>query len=368
MQQNEPYRLRYTNQIVGLFLILLLLLVTGLAWAFTRNTRIFVNLLSYTVASMSEKDAADLRTGTDVVILGKRIGEVTSLEYSDNSDKVTIGLGIDPKYANLITTDSVFSLERRFGVGAVYVRIKRQARLGAEPPQPLDPRVPIRLATGEVDRVEQIATDVSKASNSISGIETRLAPTLESVKDASDEIASSMRNSITPAADESKLAFDSVTRTSDELRRSTQILSRELSELTEQISMLARVEIPSTLDSLKEAAVAATQASESVAVTSDSLNEKSAQTNKEVSQTLSELRQTLLQITKLTDESRELVQVIRGEADELPGTVRGLNRTVGEAEDLVGEIRSHWLLRNVRTEPTYSRPIPPSSLRPGGMR
>lgn len=366
--QNEPYRLRYANQIVGVFLLMLLALVMVVAVAVTRDSGILVKPVKYTVASMTEKEASDLRTGTDVVILGKRIGEVSSLEYADAGDQVTIGLGIDPKYANLITTDSVFSLERRFGVGAVYVRIKRQASADRSEPRPLDPSIPIRLASGEVDRVEQIATDVSKASNSIGGIETKLTPTLESVQAASDQFRSSVKDSFAPAAEESKVAFNSIANTSEELRARTTELSQQLAELTLLISALAKQDVPSTLNALRESSSAAATASRSLAKTAENLDTKTDKTNADVAQTLKSMREALVQIQKLTTESRELVNSLRGTADELPDTVDGVNRTVDDTQDMVNEIRSHWLLRNVRMDSSGVRQVPPSSIRTGGSQ
>ena len=77
---NEVYRLRYTNQIVGSFLLVFLVFLIVLSFTVLRLGNRFGAKDLYWIEA-SEADVHELHPGTEVLILGKPVGEVLDLNY-----------------------------------------------------------------------------------------------------------------------------------------------------------------------------------------------------------------------------------------------------------------------------------------------
>lgn len=360
---NEPYRLRYTNQIVGLFLLIVLIITTAV------SVLLFSRLLvtrDHFYVSATEEEASGLRAGTEVLILGQSVGEVDELRYFSESDLVRVRLAIDIDFADQITSDSEVTLNRKFGVGAPVLTIRRgrSTRDGVGATL-LEPGQSIGRFRGDVDPVDKMSSDIGVASSAIDL--------------AGNAIASSMTDTIDPAVRQSEAAFASLERTSEsmrgevaetlaEIRRATASLEQEMQDLSERVSTLIDRDIRETVARIHESAVAATDAAKSVEVTAGTIKQKSEITNEDVAKTLATLRETSLLIQKLTNESRQVVQIVRGEADQLPGTTERVNDTISDTQDLVGDINNHWLLRRYRNDTRPTKQVSPSSVRGGGVR
>ena len=372
---NEPYRLRYTNQIVGVFLLLLLVLLAIVGIAVTRVSRLLITPLRYHVM-LSDKEADDLTTDTEVVVFGKRIGAVESIEYVDLSDQIRVTLAIDPLFRELITTDTFLTVERKFGLGKTVIKLRRIHRDDslAEPAgsqmssatRPLEPGSIIARIEADEDRLGQIANKVDATGNSIDL--------------AAKSISKTFDNSVSPAADRLKTAFDSVERTSDivrpdavltleVIRQSTSRLENQIGDLTKAIQRTVEVELRTTLNSIEKSARASERTAFAVAETSTAIIDNTGKTQSDIAQTLEILRQAISSIQNLTNETREVVRIIRGEANDLPGTTQRFNETVADSQDLVNEVQDHWLLRgrNRRELPT-PQVSPSSTIRTGGGR
>lgn len=376
---NESYRLRYTNQIVGVFLLIFLVSTIALGIAVTRVSRFFVTPDLY-YFELTEDKVADLRIGTEVIVLGRRIGQLEALDYVDNSGNVRVTLGIDPQYSEQITNDSEVALERKFGLGTIIIKIRRRPSPEALADlMPLSPGETIRYGSGEVDRVDEMAREVKSVSQSIQNIESDLRPTLNNIKTAAELLAESIEQSFSPAADRSQDAFESVERTSEALRPDTlqtlevirttsERLERDIAELTQRIQVTVDEDLRNTLLSIKQTADAAQTAALNVSETSVAIDSKTDKTAEDVSDTLLVMRQAIQSMQKLITETRQMVQVLRGEANQIPGTTQRFNDTVEETQELVGEIRDHWLLRNSQRGMGPSTQVSPSSVRSGVPR
>jgi len=372
---NEPYRLRYTNQIVGVFLLMLLVLLAIVGIAVTRVSRILITPVRYFVM-LSDKEAEDLSTDTEVVVLGKRIGSIESIEYVDLSDQIRITLAIDPLFREFLTTDTFLTIERKFGLGKTVIKLRRIHRDDsvAEPDgtennsatRLLEPGSMIARIEAEEDRLGQIANKVDGTGDSIDL--------------AAKSISKTFDNSVSPAADRLKTAFDSVERTSDVvrpdtiltlevIRQSTSRLENQVGDLTKAMQSVVEVELRTTLNSIEKSARASEQTAFAVAETSTAIVDSTGKTQTDIAQTLVILRQAIASIQNLTNETREVVRIVRGEANDLPGTTQRINETISDSQDLVNEVQDHWLLRgrNRRELPT-PQVSPSSTIRTGGGR
>lgn len=363
--RNEPFRLRYANQIVGAFLLLSLVGSTILLVVFARNNRFLAKTVPF-YATLSEDQAADLRVGTEVVVLGRAVGQVQSLDYQDHSDQVRLKLAIDSNERELITTVSELSLERKFGVGAMYIKVRRRNSEGATDPEPLalNGLIPIHQ---ERDRVDKMADEITEARISIDSINKAASPAFDSFKAASDTLNDSLANKFNPAASSGEKALESVRIASEKLQVHSQQMTDNMQAMTELLQDFVKNDFRPSLESVTKATESASKASDSLTKTSDGLDKKSEDTNKEIRETLASMRETMLLIQKLTNESREVVQVMRGESNDLPGTTAKINNTADDAQELVDQIRSHWILRGSR-KATTTDPIKPSSIRAEGPR
>lgn len=360
---NEPLRLRYANQIVGVFLMIVFII--GCIVSVRLFTRIAVKKDVFYI-DLTEDIANQLRTGTEVIILGETVGEVATLRYLESSDLVRVALAIESKRSGLITTDSEVELDRKYGVGLPVVRIRRNRPAGqTEPAVRIQPGQSIQRFRKGDDQIERIAGQVESAGGS--------------VDDAARRITDSINDTIDPAFQSSEAAFESVRITSEtvrpetvrtltQLRETTENLENKLVGLTQQVDRLIEDDIRQTIGQIQESAVAATKAAEGVEALAGSLDKKSEKTNQDVAQTLAKLRETAELIQQLTQETREIVRIVRDEAEDLPGTTQRVNETVGDTQDLVGDIRDHWLLRRYRDDRKRTEQVSPSSVRSGGVR
>lgn len=376
---NEPYRLRYTNQIVGVFLLVLLVLIAILGFSVTRVGRLFVTPLRYYV-QLSDKDAEDLTTDTEVVVLGKPIGSIESIQYIDQSDQIRITLAIDPLYRDLITTESILAVERKFGLGKTVIKIRRRhqegssadssVNLNTERPgvtaTPLIPGATILQVEGKEDRLAQIANKVDTTGDSIDV--------------AAKSIDRSFENSVNPAADRVKIASESVEKTSETvrpdtiltlevIRQSTSRLESQVSDLTKALQQVVEVEMRRTLNSIENSARASERTAATIEQTSSTIGSNTERTQSDIAETLELLRQSIVSIQSLTNESREVVRIVRGEANQLPGTTQRINETVSDTQDLVNEVQDHWLLSGRDRKDSRTPQLSPSStIRSGGTR
>src|SRR6056297_2589925 len=102
---NESYRLRYTNQIVGIFLLIFLLFLFVVSVLVFR-VNFFVGPETYIVEA-AEEDIGDLYTGAEVRIRGEHAGEVADIGYVPGTDQVRVELAIGRDKRCQISADSI---------------------------------------------------------------------------------------------------------------------------------------------------------------------------------------------------------------------------------------------------------------------
>ncbi|QEG00206.1 hypothetical protein Mal15_42760 [Stieleria maiorica] len=360
---NEPYRLRYVNQIVGVFLIVVFILSIVISVRFTSGLAVKKDLFYIHVP---EDMAAQLRTGTEVIILGETVGQVDALDYVVDDDLVRVTLAINSKQSDQITTESEVTLDRKYGVGPAVVRIRRNRPEGqTDPPKRLLPGQTITRIQEQDDQVDRMAGEIEAAGNSIDN--------------AARQLQKSLGESIDPAFRTTEETFESLRLTSDairpeavqtlaQLRETTENLESELTRLARRVDQLVDGDIRTTIQRIQDSATAATDAAESVETLAANIDAKSDKANADVATTLATLRETARLIQRLTNETREIVTIVRGEAEELPGTTQRVNDTVEDTQELVGDIQDHWLLRRYRERKSPTQQLSPSAVRGGGVR
>ena len=166
----NPTGWRYTNQLVGAFLLAVFILTTVVAILFL--SRLFVARKTYLLTA-SEDQASQLRNGTEVMLLGQTIGQVHSLRYIPESDDVAVEIEVETEYADQLTPMSEVHLNRRFGIGVPVLMISRgRGRVSPESPMPNGSSLgkirsaddPIEKMAGELERQPAVRSIVRRSS------------------------------------------------------------------------------------------------------------------------------------------------------------------------------------------------------------
>lgn len=356
---NEPYRLRYTNQIVGVFLLVFLLFLFVLSLFLFRASDRFGRKDRFWIHA-NEAEIRDLHPGAEVMILGARAGEVRSIRYDEDQRLIRVDLQIDQEMSDQVFEDSIIRLERKFGVGAPVLTLRR-GDPGAGMTAPLAPGSQIKHFQGETDRVEQLSREVQIIAESIRGIQQAAEPSLQSVDAAADRFRGTLDNTADPAFEKTVEASESFMKTNEEVRLATSRLVERVEALTQKIETLVEQDMRQTLVEVRES-------SEDFSDAVISVNETSNHVDQDVTATLERMRQAIDQVQKLAEETRDVVKIVRREANDLPGTTARVNDTVNDTQEMVGEIRSHWLLRRYSNQSTPSSQVSPSAVRGGATR
>lgn len=366
---NQTYRLRYANQIVGVFLLVVLVASIALSLVLLRAGDYLVEQDSFWV-ELAQDEIGDLHQGADVMILGQRAGNVDKIEYVDGSTQIRVSLSIDPDKSNQIFENSVVSLARKFGVGTPVLVIRRAVNPQGELVQLLSGSQ-IKGFQGTPDRIDQMSREVEAVSESIRLIQQTLAPTLVSMDSAAKRMEKTLDEAADPTLAQAGDASQSVYTTSEAVRpetlktlqtmqSATENLESRITALTTTVEKLVKTDVKQTLADVRDS-------TEKIDKATLSVQQTAVETNENIAATLLRLQAAAVEVQQLARESRQLVRVVRSEADELPGTTERVNDTVSETQDLVGEIRSHWLLRRYSNQGSPTRQVSPASVR-GGMQ
>ena len=350
---------------VGAFLLVVLLIGIVLAVLLLRASDYFVEKNNYWI-EIDQSELDGLRRGVEITMLGQSVGEIQSVQYVDASNRVRVNLAIAAKYADQIFESSVLVPDRKFGVGTPVLELRR-GNLGGNEMIPLEPGSRITAYHNEADRIDQVAREVESVSDSVLKIQQKLDPALTSVDRAAVDFGESVTTSLNPALEQVKTASSAFEEsnevirpdaiaTLEAVRTATTDLQQRVGTLTETIQSLVENDMQETLADVRQSTDDVSDAARQIGNTADS-------TNQEIANALVTVKQAAESVRRLAEETREVVRIVRREADDLPGTTARVNDTVNDTQDLVDEVRGHWLLRR-----SSKRGRPTTTISPSGVR
>lgn len=384
---SRGHKLRYANQFVGAFILLVVCLLFAGMVVLIRSK----NWLTPKVqikAYLLEDDLNGLQVNTPVQILGERVGKVTNITYETQRTQAlqawwpTIGpppthfLRIDIQ----VTEDAIERLgtmtprihvrRRMAGVGDVFLELmrgrERQDYYVIQPEKSAQDE--IRTMTqlmGEVQRdFETIRQTLEKSSANFDESNADIIQTSQRVRELSESLLE-----LTPKLPQ---MADSVERTSDEMR----ITSERVRELSDSL-LEVTPKLPQIADSVE-------RTSEDMRITSERFRETTkeiSQSNRQLQNVLTDAEEVsprLLPIAKQTEQLLQTSQVVadrfRDESESLPGTVNqfrqtmgGFQDTVGDAQEVIDGLRQNWLIRRHVAQPEQPSRVAPSKVRVGGF-
>lgn len=313
---NRPGKLRYVNQLVGSLVLLVgLLLLVALYWVARRQDWLVERYQVY--ALLPERDLDGLRPGSDVVMLGNRVGQIERLEYAPLDAQgtpqlqVVLSLRRDPKWPVYLGAELHV---RRYlaGAGDAYLEIRRSSQTGRQ------------LRDGDTLPmfVEGAATD-------------RLSQVVDVMREIRQDFAA-VRDSMVPAFERMRETVDHLDQTNDSL----QSVVSDFQEFSPKLSPLAD-QTQQVLDGSQRVVEDFQRFAPRLAPLAD-------------------------QAEQLIQTGQEAMETIRQETESLPGTVRQVREGVTGAQEVVDGLRSHWLLRRYIDRGDAQDTIAPAEVGRGG--
>jgi hypothetical protein len=167
----EPFRLRFVNQFVGMFVLSLLAVVFAFLLLLVRAKGRTSDHVEFEIR-IKQEDLGGLRTGTEVQILGKIAGHIDRIDYTGQGKQVVLGLSIKERFARQIFTDSTVRV--RHGRGVPFLEVLRGDRsdtalVDVSTQEPIE----IHRFQSDEDRIDELADEIRKLRKLV---EKSLAP------------------------------------------------------------------------------------------------------------------------------------------------------------------------------------------------
>lgn len=384
---SRGHKLRYANQFVGAFILLVvgILFVGMLVLIRSKN---WLTPKVQIVAYLPEDDLNGLQVSTPVQIFGERVGKVTNITYETQRTeelrawwpaierarthflKIEIEVAADKINGLGPMTPRIYVRRRMAGVGDVYLELMRgreQKDFYVIQPEK-SAQDEIRTMTelmGEVQRdFETIRQTLERSSANFDESNVDIIKTSQRVRELSESLLE-----LTPKLP--RLA-DSVEQTSDDMRITSERF-RKLSDSLLEVSP----KLPQIADSVE-------RTSEDMRATSERFRETTeqiSQSNRQLQNVLTDAEEVsprLLPIAKRTEQLLQTSQVVadrlKDESESLPGTVNefrdtmgGFQDTVGDAQQVIDGLRQNWLIRRHVDQPEQPSRVPTSKVRVGGF-
>jgi phospholipid/cholesterol/gamma-HCH transport system substrate-binding protein len=294
---SKPFKFRYVNEIVGTFVLLVMLaLVAGIILA--GRAQDWFEKVHELQLILPAEGSLGLQKGAEVQILGTSVGRVERIRVRDDGSMSGL-MTVKGDFIRFVRADSRALVKKKFGVaGDAFVEITKGqgAELGDEP----------ALVAVKDTELTEIAQDI-----------------LKQIQDAT-----------LPAIQEyTQLAAD--------LRSADGPLMKLLAHLEQITGALERGE-GSAGQLLRDPAAA------------QEIQRILAQVNA----ALAEVQKILADVKATTAQIPPMAAKVGREVDDLPGTVVQTQETIREAERLIEGIQQHWIIRKYVPQPQVPALIP----------
>lgn len=324
---NRPYKLRFVNQLVGSFLLLVVVFLLTVVMFAARTQEWFVPRHEL-IAMLPESELDGLTRGTPIQILGRRAGEIAHIEYADDGQMLRITMSISNHFLDLIYTDSIVHVKRRLaGAGDAYLEITR----GPRHDEPVRPPAVLQVATepAPADELHQMTEMVGQVRDSVAEVRDSMVSAFAQFHDTSAQVSDS--------------------------NRQLQDILQGWEQFTPRLDPMADEFVESNR-----------QFQQTNTVIRDS-NDQLQSVLRDVQDMTPRWKVVTGQAEELLSTSQEVADSLRDESRDLPGTVEEFRHTVDGAQEVINGLRQHWLLRRYVDQPEPTQMIPPSKISPGGM-
>jgi phospholipid/cholesterol/gamma-HCH transport system substrate-binding protein len=350
----QQTKFRYTNEAVGLFVLLtLLIFVAGLIYS--GRVSEWFNPGETLRVLLPDDGLSGLTRGSTVEILGTKAGEVREIVINP-SEKIYADVRIDREMALFVRSDSKATIRRMFGIaGDAYLEITRGFG------KPLDwefavinavsDRKPTDTVGELIDEIrEKVFPVIDAAQKAIQAFLT-VAKELQDPDKGVQQLLANV-NSITDRIDRGEGTIGRLLA-EDKLVRDMESLIAQLDTETRRMGPI--------LDDLK-----ATM--RNVAELSTRFNDYSGnipEIARSLKEALASVEVVVKDLSRTTTQLPKIVKNVGDTTDTLPVFVLQVQQVMVELERLIKQLQSHWLLGSKAGEklPTNDR-ISPLEVRP----
>ena len=293
----KPLKFRYVNEIAGGFVILVVaMLIVGVVVA-GHAQRWFESVHEVSIVFPPE-GSLDLQKGSEVYILGTRVGAVEEITVADDGSMAG-KISIRGKFMRFVRADSQAIVRKKFAVaGDAYIEVTKGT--GAELPgdQSL-------ICLKDVEIMETIQNLVQQ-----------------------------FRDATLPAIEQMRKAVEEYTNLAVDLRKpegNLQQLLTHLNKITEGLEkgegMVGQV--------LRDPAMA-----------------------ERLQGIMASIEASLADVKKIMGDLEESADIAKGEMQDMPGVVLQTRQTMQETEKLITAVQKSWLLRSNIEQPAATTLIP----------
>lgn len=373
---SEPLRLRYVNQIVGAFLLGVVILLLAVAVLLIRSQGLLAGY-EYRYLQLTQSQLDGLREGTEVYMLGRRVGEIDGLDYAaefgdEGEPLIELRLRLLAPQLRMLAPGELdrasVTVQRKFGVGEPYLEILRPRRIDPDAAPGVGPAETdvagdkrfIPSFRAEEDPTDQVLTQLQSISESFSDARDAFVQATADFEQTTATTNAAITNDVSPAMRSLQGASESLTATSDNLnvegeqtlvrlRRSAENFDARMDETAGSVRTFVD-------GSAERAADSVTRAAESTQESVEAIRPEAVDAMRRLSAAARSLQ-------TLSEESREVVDVLRSEANQLPGTVGRVQGAVDGANEVIDGAGQHWLLRRYINRYGPTETVSPSAIR-----
>jgi len=329
----QPTKFRYTNEAVGLFvLVTLLIFIAGLIYS--GRVREWFNPGETLRVLLPDDGLSGLTTGSTVEILGTKAGEVRDIVINP-SEKIYADVRIDREMAVFVRSDSKATIRRTFGIaGDAYLEITRGFG------QPLDWEFAVISAVSDrkptdtvgelIDEIrEKVFPVIDDAQKAIQAFLT-VAEELKDPEKGLQQLLAHM-NSIADRIDRGEGTIGRLL-TEDKLIRELESLVARLDTETGRLGPV--------LDHLE-----ATM--QNVAAFSTQFNPQSGdipEITRSLKEAMASADMVLKDLSQTTPQLPKIAKNVGDAADTLPVFVLQVQQVMVELERLIKQLQNSWLL------------------------
>jgi ABC-type transporter Mla subunit MlaD len=337
----ERFKFRYVNQLIGTFVILVVILAVISVFVAARSQKWFEKNYGLRVL-LPESGSHGLRNGSEVLLLGAIVGQVMEITI-DKNDRMEAHLSIRADFFRFVRDDSVGIIRTKFGLVAqdVYLEISRGT--GALLPQK-NAAIPCKLEKGIITTLEQ----------TLARFESATLPAIEEYR----KLAIDLRDPDSPL----QLVLDRLNRISESLEVGEGVAAKLLTDKSLAIDIEKILTgLNMTLNELTAVLKDAQNTSGKIANVADNVSDQLAAMPRIASLTQRVLHETevvLQDIHKTMGRFPGIMGRLEGEMQTLPGLIMQTGETLRQIEKLVIGMQKHWLLREYVEQQTPVTRIP----------
>ena len=337
MKETLPQpKFRYTNETVGLFVLMtLLIFVAGLIYS--GQVRKWFNPGETLKVVLPDDGLGGLAEGSIVEILGTKAGEVRDIVINPDQ-KIHANVRIDSEMAVFVRSDSKATIRKTFGIaGDAYLEITRGSG------EPLDWEFAVITVKSDRNTSDSLAELIEE-------LRAKVMPVIDDAHKAILMLTSVAKDLQDPDKGVQQL-LENLNSITDKIDSGEGTIGRLLTEdkLVRELETLT-ARMGSILDDLKTTM-------QNVAAFSAEFDMQTGdipEITRSLKKTLASMEMVMKDLSRTTPQLPQIVKNVGDTTDNVPVLVLQVQQVMVELERLITQLQSHWLLGGGSGQPSQT--------------